>query len=69
MSADITKTTWMEDPKNVIMLINRSANNFTLELPSGHYRLDAGRRMRTTRNIMKVTQVKALVDGGQLAVE
>ena len=69
MSADISKTTWMENPKNVIMLVNQSANNYTLELPSGRYRLDAGRRMRTTRDIMKVTAVKALVDDGQLAVE
>ena len=61
--------TWLEDPKNVIVLANRSSRNYILDLPTGQYRLDAGRRMRTLRSILEISQIKALVDNGQLAVE
>lgn len=66
---NITGTTWQEDPDQIIFLINRSPNNYILELPSGRYRLDAGRRMRTIRSIMKIDQVKQLVDQGNLVIE
>ena len=69
MSNTMRKTTWMEDPEDIIMLVNKSTNNYTLELPSGRCRLDAGRRIKTTRDIMKVTAVKSLIDTGELAVE
>jgi hypothetical protein len=69
MSNNITGTTWQEDPKEIIMLVNRTGQNYILELPSGRYRLDAGRRMRTLRSIMKVQQVKQLIDQGNLVVE
>lgn len=69
MSNNITGTTWNEDPKDIIVLVNRSANNFVLDLPSGRVRLDAGRRMRTLRSILKIRQVKDLVDQGSLLVE
>lgn len=69
MSNNVTGTTWQENPDDIIMLVNRTSNNFILELPSGRYRLDAGRKMRTLRSIMKVQQVKQLVDQGSLAVE
>lgn len=61
--------TWMEVPKEVITLVNRSQNNYILELPTGLYRLDAGRRMRTLRSITTVPQVKKLIDAGDLVVE
>lgn len=69
MSNNITGNTWQENPDEIITLVNRSKNNFILELPAGRYRLDAGRRMRTMRSIMKVQQVKQLVDQGSLTVE
>ena len=61
--------TWQEKPDQIIMLANRSKNNYILELPAGRYRLDAGRRMRTLRSILKINQVKALVDQGSLVIE
>jgi hypothetical protein len=69
MSNNVTGTTWQENPGDIITLVNRSANNYILELPSGRYRLDAGRRMRTLRTIMKVQQVKQLIDQGTLVIE
>ncbi|MCC6169965.1 MAG: hypothetical protein IT329_22290 [Caldilineaceae bacterium] len=69
MSNNITGNTWQEDPDQIIMLVNRSKNNYILELPSGRYRLDAGRRMRTVRSIMKIQQIKQLVDQGNLVIE
>lgn len=69
MSNNITGNTWQENPDEIITLVNRSKNNFILELPAGRYRLDAGRRMRTMRSIMKVQQVKQLIDQGSLTVE
>lgn len=64
-----TSNTWQEDPKQIIILNNKTKNNFILDLPTGRYRLDAGRRMRTLRSILKVSQVQALVNEGQLVVE
>ena len=61
--------TWQEKPEDIIMLANRSKNNYILELPAGRYRLDDGRRMRTLRSILKIAQVKALLDEGNLAIE
>ncbi|MFN8492166.1 MAG: hypothetical protein U0350_31495 [Caldilineaceae bacterium] len=61
--------TWQEKPEDIIMLANRSKNNYILDLPAGRYRLDAGRRMRTLRSILKIAQVKALLDEGNLAIE
>ncbi len=60
--------TWMEDPKEVIILANQSRKNFILDLPAGRYRLDAGRRMRTLRSILDLPQIQALVEQGELAV-
>lgn len=60
---------WLEDPENIIVLANRSDRNYILELPTGHYRLDVGRRMRTLRSILKIGQIKELVSSGNLVVE
>ena len=60
---------WMEKKEDIILLANRSGKNFILELPTGRYRLDAGRRMRTLRSILAIPQVKELVNQGDLAVE
>jgi len=61
--------TWMEDKKSIIVLANKSKNNFILELPAGRYRLDAGRRMRTLKSILDIASIKELVDKGELVVE
>ena len=69
MSNNVTGNTWQENPDDIITLVNRSPHNYILELPAGRYRLDVGRRMRTLRSIMKVAQVKQLVDAGSIVVE
>jgi hypothetical protein len=61
--------TWQEDPKDIIVLTNKTKQNFILDLPAGRYRLDAGRRMRTLRSILKIGQVQQLVNAGQLVIE
>jgi len=61
--------TWQENKDDIIMLANRSDKNFVLELPAGRYRLDAGRRMRTLRSILNISQVKELLQQGSLVIE
>ena len=51
------------------MLVNRTGNNYILDLPTGRYRLDAKRRMRTLRSILKYPQIIDLIHEGSLAVE
>lgn len=63
------RLTWVHNPKDVIVLVNRSQKNYVLDLPTGLYRLDIGRKMRTLRSILNIEQVKKLVDSGALAVE
>jgi hypothetical protein len=69
MSKLNTEVTWREDPAEIIVLNNKSKNNFVLDLPTGRYRLDAGRRMRTLRSILKIDQIKQLVNEGKLVLE
>lgn len=69
MASGAHNTTWQEDKRQIILLANRSKQNFILELPTGRYRLDAGRTMRTLRSILEHEQVKQLVDQGMLVVE
>jgi hypothetical protein len=61
--------TWQEDPRNIIVLANRSQSNFILDLPTGRCRLDAGRRLRTLRSITSFAQVKELIEKGELVIE
>ncbi len=68
-STTINNNTWQENPDDIIMLANRSHSNYMLDLPTGRYRLDAGRRMRTLRSILKISQVKELLDQGSLVIE
>lgn len=63
------KLTWVENPDDIIVLANHSQQNFILELPSGRCRLDAGRRMRTLRSILKIEPILELVKSGKLAIE
>jgi len=61
--------TWQQNPDDIIVLANRTGNNYILDLPTGRYRLDAKRRMRTMRSILKYPQIIALINEGSLAVE
>jgi len=61
--------TWQEDKDDIIILANRSNKNYVLDLPAGRCRLDAGRRMRTLRSILKISQVKELLQQGNLVIE
>lgn len=61
--------TWLGNPDDIIVLANRSSQNFILDLPAGRCRLDAGRRMRTMRSILRFPQITELVREGKLAVE
>ena len=61
--------TWIENPDDIVVLANRSKQNFILDLPTGRYRLDAGRRMRTLRAILKHDQIMELIHDGKLALE
>jgi len=63
-----TTLTWDNDPDDIIILVNKTSNNYILELPTGRYRLDAGRRMRTLRSIMNVPQIRTMLDEGNLAL-
>ena len=61
--------TWQENPDDIIVLVNRTSKNYVLELPTGRYRLDAGRRMRTLRTILDIPQIRDLVEEGELGLE
>ncbi|GIK72378.1 MAG: hypothetical protein BroJett021_13660 [Chloroflexota bacterium] len=61
--------TWRENPDDIIVLVNQTNKNFILDLPAGRYRLDAGRRMRTLRSILKHQQIMALIEDGSLTIE
>lgn len=61
--------TWLEDPQDVIVLVNQANKNYILDLPTGIYRLDAGRRMRTLRSILNIGQIQELISSGHLVVE
>ncbi|MFN3334793.1 MAG: hypothetical protein ACK47M_20020 [Caldilinea sp.] len=63
------KYTWRENPDDIIVLVNQTNKNFILDLPAGRYRLDAGRRMRTLRSILKHQQIMALIEDGSLMIE
>jgi len=69
MTQSASQASWIEAKRDIIVLVNKSRQNYILELPTGRYRLDAGRKMRTMRSILDIQQVKQLVDGGQIAVE
>lgn len=69
MAKNASDTTWIEKKSDIILLTNRSKNNFILELPAGRMRLDAGRKIRTLRSILAIGQIKELVDAGDLVVE
>ena len=69
MANRVNENTWQENPDDIIVLVNRTAHNYILELPAGRYRLDAGRRMRTLRSICNIKQIQELLEQGSLVIE
>lgn len=56
------------DPAQVVTVHNRSGRNILLELPTGRFRLDAGRTFRMASDITEVQQVKDLISAGMVEV-
>lgn len=56
------------DPEKAVVVRNTSTHNILLHLPTGDFRLDAGRSFRMTPDIVDVPQVKELVAAGQVEV-
>lgn len=57
------------DPQKSVLVRNTSQRNILLDLPTGYFRLDAGRSFRMTADIVDVPQVKALIAAGQVEIE
>ena len=56
------------DPQKIVVVRNKSTHNILLDLPTGYFRLDAGRSFGMTPDIADVQQVKDLVAAGQIEI-
>ena len=56
------------DPQGFVFVHNKTSQNILLDLPTGAFRLDAGRTFRMTPDIVGVPQVKNLVAAGQIEI-
>ena len=56
------------DPQKTVIVRNKSAQNILLDLPTGYFRLDAGRSFGMTRDIADLPQVRDLVAAGQVEI-
>ena len=56
------------DPQGFVFVHNKTNHNILLDLPTGDFRLDAGRTFRMTPDIVDVPQVKDLVASGQIEI-
>ncbi|MCB0001381.1 MAG: hypothetical protein KDI07_00290 [Anaerolineae bacterium] len=56
------------DPQKTVIVRNKSAHNILLDLPTGYFRLDAGRSFGMTRDIADLPQVKDLVTAGEVEI-
>ena len=56
------------DPQGFVFVHNKTSQNILLDLPTGAFRLDAGRTFRMTPDIVDVPQVKDLIAQGQVEV-
>jgi|GEM_PF-2463064 len=59
--------TW--DVHDVVWLENTGDEHLILDLPSGEFRLDRGRRQRFRQDILRHPQVQALITAGQIRVQ
>jgi hypothetical protein len=56
------------DPEQFVTVRNTTTHNILLDLPTGYFRLDAGRSFRMTPDITETPQVQALVTAGQVEI-
>ena len=56
------------DPEQFVTVRNKTDRNILLDLPTGYFRLDAGRSFRMTPDVADVAQVKELVATGQVEI-
>ncbi len=56
------------DPEQFVTVRNMTTHNILLDLPTGYFRLDAGRSFRMTPDISEVPQVKELAAAGQVEI-
>jgi hypothetical protein len=56
-------------PGKYITLRNVSDRHILLALPTGHLRLDKGRALRFTADVVNVETVRKLIDAGEIRVE
>lgn len=56
------------DPAKSVVVRNKTNHNILFDLPTGYFRLDAGRSIRMTSDIADVPQVKDLVAAGQVEI-
>ncbi|HNS02896.1 MAG TPA: hypothetical protein PKM78_11005 [Anaerolineae bacterium] len=56
------------DPEHFVTVRNKTAHNILLDLPTGYFRLDAGRTFRMMPDIAETAQVKDLVATGQVEI-
>ena len=56
------------DPQGFVFVHNKTSQDILLDLPTGAFRLDAGRSFRMTPDIKDVPQVKNLVAAGQIEI-
>ncbi len=57
------------DPEHFITVHNKTEHNILLDLPTGYFRLDAGRAFRMMPDIAEIAQVKELVTTGQIEIK
>lgn len=56
-------------PGKYVTLRNASDHHILLDLPTGHLRLDKGRALRFTADVVNVEAVRKLIDAGEIRVE
>lgn len=56
-------------PGKYVTLRNDSDHHILLDLPTGHLRLDKGRALRFTADVVEVETVRKLIDTGEIRVE
>lgn len=56
------------DPEKFVVVRNKSNRHILLDLPTGYFRLDAGRSFRMTPEVADVPQVKELAAAGQVEI-
>jgi hypothetical protein len=58
--------TWKPKSKDVIIITNVSNENLALKLPTGRFRLDAGRSQMVAASLLDLPAIKELVEAGKI---